>query len=147
MRSYPSVPRAGRAVRPERQTGRAGSRARRQHPPPWCQSGQSSSADSYQQQGVLVLILNCPRFSAAIGLCGLAYLAGAGKFNFISAALGQPAALTPSQSEALNAYNKKVQDFRAILRERRTQIDSKQKLPDKPGQAIYLAASTMIGAY
>jgi hypothetical protein len=94
-----------------------------------------------------VLILNYPRFSAVIGLCGLGYLAGAGKFIFISAALGQPAALTTSQSEALNAYNKTVQDFKSILSERRAQINSKQKLPDKPGQDLYLARVAMMGAY
>jgi hypothetical protein len=94
-----------------------------------------------------VLILNYPRFSAVIGLCGLGYLAGAGKFFFISAALGQPAALTTSQSEALNAYNKTVQDFKSILSERRAQINSKQKLPDKPGQDLYLARVAMMGAY
>src|SRR4029453_17797274 len=146
MRSSRSVRRAGRAVRPERQAGRAGSRGRRKRPPT-CQYGRSSSADPYQRQEWIVFILNCHRVSAVIGLCGLAYLAGAGKFSFISAALGQPAALTPPQSEALNAYNKTVQDFRAILRERRAQIDSKQKLPEKPGQALYLARVAMMGAY
>src|SRR5262249_9796184 len=50
-------------------------------------------------------------------------------------------------SEALNAYNKTVQDFRSILSERRAQINSKQKLPEKPGQALYLARVNMMGAY
>jgi hypothetical protein len=73
---------------------------------------------------------------AVIGLCGIA-----------SAALGQPAALTAAQSEALNAYNKTVQDFRSILSERRAQIDANQKLPDKPGQDLYLARVAMMSAY
>jgi hypothetical protein len=64
----------------------------------------------------------------------------------MSIALGQPA-LTTAQSDALNAYNKTVQDFRSILSERRAQIDAKQKLPDKPGQALYLARVAMMGAY
>jgi hypothetical protein len=40
-----------------------------------------------------------------------------------------------------------VQDFRAILSERRAQINSNQKLPDIPGQALYLARINMMGAY
>ena len=89
-------------------------------------------------------ILNHSRLLAVIGLCGLINLAG---LAVNIAALGQPAALTPSQSEALNAYNKTVQDFRSILKERRAQIDAKQKLPEKPGQALYLARVAMMGAY
>ena len=63
-----------------------------------------------------------------------------------SFALGQPA-LTKAQSDALNAYNKTVQDFRTILGERRAQIDAKKTLPDKPGQDLYLARVAMMGAY
>ena len=96
-------------------------------------------------------ILNYPRLSAIIALCGLANLAGLsvdiGNLGCVSFALAQPAALTTSQSDALNAYNKTVQNFRAILSERRAQIDSKQKLPDKPGQELYLARVAMMGAY
>ena len=98
----------------------------------------------------LVRILNHSRLLAVIGLGSLASLAGLpdtiGNISFMSIALGQPA-LTTSQSEALNAYNKTVQNFRSILRERRTQIDAKQKLPDKPGQDLYLARVAMMGAY
>ena len=96
-------------------------------------------------------IVNYPRFSVVIRLCGLAYLVGVpvsiGNLCFISFALGQPAALTKSQSDALNAYNKAVQDFRLILSERRAEINSNQKLPDLPGQALYLARINMMGAY
>ena len=89
-------------------------------------------------------ILNCSGLWAVIGLCGLANLAG---LVVDIDALGQPAALTTSQSEALNAYNKTVQDFRSILKARRAQIDAKQQLPDKPGQDLYLARVAMMGAY
>ena len=49
--------------------------------------------------------------------------------------------------DALNSYNKAVQDFRSILGERRAQINAKQKLPDVPGQALYLARVNMMSAY
>ena len=96
-------------------------------------------------------IVNHPSFLAVIGLCGLAYQVGfpadIGNLNFISYAMGQSTTLTKSQSDALNAYNKTVRDFRSILSERRAQIDSKQKLPDRPGQALYRARIGMMGAY
>jgi len=99
----------------------------------------------------LVHILNRSRLLAVIGLGSLTSLAGLpgaiGNISFMSIALAQSAALTGSQSDALNAYNKTVQDFRSILRERRAQIDAKQKLPDKPGQDLYLARVAMMGAY
>jgi hypothetical protein len=65
----------------------------------------------------------------------------------ISPAQGQPAAPTTAQSDALSAYNKAVNDFRSILRERRAQISSNQQLPNLPGQALYLARNNMMSAY
>jgi len=62
-------------------------------------------------------------------------------------AQGQPAARTPSQSDALGAYNASVNDFKSILRERRAQIDAKQQLPSLPGQALYLGRNNMMSAY
>ena len=70
-----------------------------------------------------------------------------GNLGFISPAQGQPAALTKSQSDALDAYNKAVTDFRSILSQRRAQINSKQQLPNLPGQALYLARNSMISAH
>ena len=96
-------------------------------------------------------IANRSRFLAAIGLCGLGYVVAlpfdVGNLSFVSLAAGQGTALTKPQSEALDAYNKTVQDFKAILAERRAQINAKQKLPDVPGQALYLARVAMMGAY
>ena len=57
------------------------------------------------------------------------------------------AALTPAQSDALAAYDKALNQFKAILSERRAQISSHQRLPDRPGQALYLARVNMISAY
>ena len=67
--------------------------------------------------------------------------------GFISPAQGQPAALTQSQAEALDRYNNALKDFRAILSQRRAQINGKQQLPNLPGQALYLARNNMISAY
>ena len=96
-------------------------------------------------------IVNHPRFLAVMGLCCLAFLIGLpaniGNLSFISFALGQTIALTKAQSDVLDAYNKTVQDFRSILSERRAQINANQKLPDVPGQALYLARVNMMGAY
>ena len=65
----------------------------------------------------------------------------------VSSAIGQPAALTKPQSDALNAYNKAVSDFRSILSQRRAQLDANQPLPNLPGQALYLARNNMISAH
>ena len=59
----------------------------------------------------------------------------------------QPAALTKSQLDALNTYNNAVNDFRLILSQRRAQINSNQRLPNLPGQALYLARINMMSAY
>ena len=67
--------------------------------------------------------------------------------DYVSPAHGQPAALTKSQLDALNTYNKAVNDFKSILSQRRTQINSNQPLPNLPGQALYLARNNMISAY
>jgi hypothetical protein len=74
-------------------------------------------------------------------------LANIGQLGFVSPANGQPAALTQSQSDALDAYNNAVRNFRSILSQRRAQIDSKQQLPNLPGQALYLARNSMMSAY
>jgi hypothetical protein len=67
--------------------------------------------------------------------------------SFIAPAQGEPAPLTKSQSDALDAYGKAVNDFKSILKERRAQINSRQPLPNLPGQALYLARNNMISAY
>ena len=67
--------------------------------------------------------------------------------GIMSSAMGQPLALTPQQSAALDAYTSAVSQFRAILGERRAQIDAKRPLPDLPGQALYLARINMMSTY
>src|SRR5206468_10755042 len=51
------------------------------------------------------------------------------------------------QADALAAYNNALSRFKAILAERRWQIDSKQPLPNLPGQALYLARNSMMSTY
>src|ERR1039458_9125701 len=70
-----------------------------------------------------------------------------GNLGFISPAMGQPDALTKTQSDALNAYNNAVSDFEIVLGQQRAQINSKQPLPNLPGQALYLARINMMSAY
>jgi hypothetical protein len=70
-----------------------------------------------------------------------------GRLVFISPAMAQPGALTKKQSDALDTYNKAVRDFESILRQRRAEIDSKQPLPNLPGQALYLARVNMMSTY
>jgi len=67
--------------------------------------------------------------------------------TFISAAEAQPAPLAKPQLDALNTYENALSQFKSILRERRAQINSKQQLPNLPGQALYLARNNMISAY
>jgi hypothetical protein len=86
------------------------------------------------------------RYARSVAALVFGLLGACGFSGSISFALAQRA-LTPAQAEALSAYNRTVQDFRSILKERRAQIDAKQKLPEKPGQALYLARVAMMGAY
>jgi hypothetical protein len=73
--------------------------------------------------------------------------AAIGNLGFISPAMGEPAALTKKQSDALNTYNNSRSHFESILGQRRAQINSNQRLPNLPGQALYLARNNMISAY
>jgi hypothetical protein len=90
-----------------------------------------------------------PRFvlsrrTALAGSLSIASLLWAsGSFTVAQA---QPA-LTKAQAEALETYNKALDEFRSVLKERRAQIDQHQPLPELPGQAIYLARNNLISAY
>ena len=59
------------------------------------------------------------------------------------ATLAQAAA----EPDALGTYNKAVDDFRSILRQRRARINAKQPLPNLPGQELYLARNKTMSAY
>lgn len=62
-------------------------------------------------------------------------------------AASEPAKLTKQQTRALAAYDDALRAFKAILAQRRAQIDAKQKLPNLPGQAIYLARMKVMSTY
>jgi len=65
----------------------------------------------------------------------------------IGGAAGQGATLTPSQADAVSAYNDAVKRFAAVLHERRAEINAGQSLPHLPGQALYLARVDMMSTY
>lgn len=94
--------------------------------------------------GALAPIVDAVR-SRALGALCVAVLAF-GPFLTLPAAEAQPA-LTTSQSDALNRYNKALSDFKSIVSQRRAQIDAKQPLPNVPGQALYLARNAMMSTY
>ena len=98
--------------------------------------GQSRIAMSKQSQS--------PSRAALAFAIFLALPAGPG---FAPPAMAQPAALAGKQSDAVGAYNDAVNQFKSILAERRRQIDSKQPLPNLPGQAVYLARIKMMSTY
>src|SRR5258705_6288404 len=70
-----------------------------------------------------------------------------GNLIFTSPAMGQPIALAKKQSDALNSYDNALSHFKSILGERRRQISSNQRLPNLPGQALYLARINIMSAY
>ncbi len=63
------------------------------------------------------------------------------------AVAAQPTALTQTQSDALDAYSKALNRFKSVLNERRAQLSSHQSLPDRPGQALYLARVDIMSTY
>ena len=68
----------------------------------------------------------------------------AGDVGFVTPVAAQA---SKEQSATLAAYDTALRAFKAILAERRGQIEGKQKLPERPGQALYLARVEMMSAY
>ena len=87
------------------------------------------------------------RAKRAMALLAIGVLIALSIQGVVSAAPPQPAALSKSQSDALKAYNETLAEFKAILRQRRAQIDADEPLPDLPGQALYIARINMMSAY
>jgi len=95
--------------------------------------------------GILALSVSIA-FDAIIDAVASRVSAELGHLRFTSPALGQASPLTARQSEALTAYDKAVADFKSVLRQRRAQLGSNQRLPNLPGQALYLARNNMMSA-
>jgi hypothetical protein len=59
----------------------------------------------------------------------------------------QPAAPAQKPSDVVAAYNTALAKFKAVLAERRSQIEAKKPLPNLPGQAVYLARLGIMSTY
>jgi hypothetical protein len=95
----------------------------------------------------LGLFLTPPVSIATDAIIGTAALLVPVVIGCTSPAISEPAALTKKQSDVLNTYNHSRSHFEQILSQRRAQINSKQQLPNLPGQALYLARNNMMSAY
>ena len=58
-----------------------------------------------------------------------------------------PALAQTSAADTLSTYNKAVSDFKSALKNLRAQLNSHQALPNRPGQALYLARNAMMSSY
>ena len=65
----------------------------------------------------------------------------------VAPAEAQGGALAKDQAAAQAAYDKSLREFKAVLAQRRAQIDARQKLPNLPGQAVYLARIKVMSTY
>jgi len=88
-----------------------------------------------------------PRHVVVAVLAAALVSASTGGFAFVSPAAAQSAALTQPQAAASAAYDKALREFKAILAQRRAQIDGKKGLPNLPGQAVYLARLKVMSTY
>jgi hypothetical protein len=70
-----------------------------------------------------------------------------GNLGFTSPAMGRPIADANKQPDALTAYDDALSHFKSVLTERRGQIDSNERLPNLPGQALYRARINIMSAY
>jgi hypothetical protein len=104
-------------------------------------------------QAVWVILLAMPPsspFSALTALALALVATGIGGLGVVASASAQaaaPAKLTKEQAAAVAAYDKALREFKAILVTRRAQIEAKKKLPNLPGQAVYLARLKVMSTY
>jgi hypothetical protein len=91
------------------------------------------------------------RLGAAIALAFAVVAGGGGGFlapaEAQSAASAEAKKLSKAQAAAVAAYDKALREFKAVLALRRKQIDGKQELPRRPGQAVYLARVKVMSTY
>jgi hypothetical protein len=96
---------------------------------------------------VVVVAMPPPSRFVALTLLAVALLVDGAGAGLVAPATAQATALTKEQAAAVAAYDKALREFRAVLAERRAQIDAKQRLPNLPGQAIYLARLKVMSTY
>jgi hypothetical protein len=97
-----------------------------------------------RRRHVILAIRSLALIAVGVGHCGFTMPAAA---QVSASSKVQSAALTKAQAAAQAAYTKALREFRAVLAERRAQINAKQELPDKPGQALYLARMQVMSTY
>jgi hypothetical protein len=93
------------------------------------------------------LTLRSPRVVAAALVLTLALSLGVGSLGLATPASAQTGATAQEKAAARAAYDKALREFKAVLAERRAQIDTRQRLPERPGQALYLARLQVISTY
>ena len=84
---------------------------------------------------------------AAISAVLALVLVAAAAVEPIQSARAQIAFAPPTPASALAAYTNALAQFKAVLAERRRQIDAGQPLPERPGQALYLARNLVMSTY
>jgi hypothetical protein len=88
--------------------------------------------------------------SALVTLASLLGVVAAGVGGLLGAvtpAAAQRTASANEQAAAQTAYDSALRAFKAVLAERRAQIEAKAKLPERPGQALYLARLAVMSTY
>src|SRR5262245_44878742 len=88
-----------------------------------------------------------PSRVAAALLAAAVVVGAAGGAGLGTPAAAQPAAKAEEQVAARAAYEEALRAFKAVLAERRAQIEAKQRLPERPGQALYLARLAVMSTY
>jgi hypothetical protein len=79
---------------------------------------------------------------AAAAACGLGQAGPAAAQPSVEAR-----ALTAEQAAAQAAYDEALRTFKAVLAERRRTIEAREKLPERPGQALYVARVAVMSTY
>ena len=86
--------------------------------------------------------------SLAIAALALALAAaGVGSVGLVMPVAAEPTATAEEKVQARVAYDKALRAFKAVLAERRAQIEAGQGLPGRPGQALYLARLKVMSSY
>jgi hypothetical protein len=67
--------------------------------------------------------------------------------DLVTPAAAQASGRIGEQAQAQAAYDKALRAFKAVLAERRAQVEGGQQLPERPGQALYLARLQVMSTY